>query len=228
MKSFFYTLSLLIASVACLAQTESRKAKHSSYKITCLYWEGMPSEDLYYREGRSFHRLKFKQAQRSSEISLRGMKEFELYRKVAQPQPDELPYELLSRCTIPNAPEILFIIIPYERQEALMYHVYAMDDTLASFPRGSFRFVNYTTENIQVKCGAQTQQIAPLGLWCMASVDSPEGGFVPFILGDSNGKIIYGTRIFGQPSGRELVFIIPPLKKGGTPRVKFISQLVDP
>lgn len=209
-----------------MAQAESSGERRSTYKISCLYWEGKPTEALYYREGEHFRRLGFKQAQRSKGVDLSGMSNFELYREAAQPTPGKPPYELLSQCTIPDAADILFVVIPYERKGALLYHVHAMDDTLASFPRGSFRFVNYTTDRIQVKCGAQTQQIAPLGLWSLSSIDSPNGGFVPFILGDSDGAIIYGTRIFGQPSGRELVFIIPPSQEGGTPRVKFISQLV--
>ena len=228
MKPLFSILSLLILSGVCLAQVESGDAPRSTYKISCLYWEGKPSEVLYFREGESFRPLEFKQAQRSKEFALQGTAQFELYRKVPQPEPGKLPYELLSQCTIPNAADILFVVIPYERKGALLYHVHAMDDTLQSFPRGSFRFVNYTTDGIQVKCGEKIQQIAPLGLWSLASIDSPTGGFVPFILGDSDGAIIYGTRIFGQPSGRELVFIIPPTKEGGTPRVKFISQLVAP
>lgn len=228
MKSLFSILSLFILSGVCLAQVGAADERHSTYKISCLYWEGKPSEVLYFREGEHFRSLEFKQAQRSKEFSLQGMAQFELYRKVAQPTPGKPPYALLSQCAIPNASDILFVVIPYERQGALLYHVHAMDDTLASFPRGSFRFVNYTTDNIQVKCGEKMQQIAPLGLWSLASIDSSTGGFVPFILGDSDGAIIYGTRIFGQPSGRELVFIIPPTKEGGTPRVKFISQLVAP
>lgn len=226
MKSLFYILSLFILSGACLAQVETGHAQRSTYKISCLYWEGKPSEVLYFKEGEHFRPLEFKQAQRSNEFSLQGMSNFELYREAAHPEPGKPPYELLSQCTIPDAADILFVVIPYERKGALLYHVHAMDDTLASFPRGSFRFVNYTTDGIQVKCGAQTQKIAPLGLWSLSSIDSPTGGFVPFVLGDSDGATIYGTRIFGQPSGRELVFIIPPSQAGGTPRVKFISQLV--
>jgi hypothetical protein len=228
MKPFFYILGLLILNGVCLAQAESSEESRSNYKISCLYWEGKPSEVLYFREGEHFRRLEFKQAQRSKGFSLRGMSNFELYRKAAQPEAGKPPYELLSDCKIPNAAEILFVVIPYERKGALLYHVHAMDDTLGTFPRGSFRFVNYTTESIQIKCGKKTQQIAPLGLWSMTGTATKNGGFIPFVLGDSNGDVIYGTRIFGQPSGRELVFIIPPAKKGGTPRVKFISQLISP
>ena len=54
------------------------------------------------------------------------------------------------------------------------------------------------------------------------------GGFMPFVINDTKGKRIFGTRLFGQPSGRELVFIIPPRQKGAMPRVKFVSQLLAP
>jgi hypothetical protein len=53
------------------------------------------------------------------------------------------------------------------------------------------------------------------------------GGFRPFIIGNAKGKQIFGTRLFGQPSGRELVFISPPLRRdSNSPRVKFVSQLI--
>ena len=228
MKPFLYILSLLILNGVCLAQGEPSGDIRSTYKISCLYWEGKPTEALYYREGEHFRRLEFKQAQRSDGFSLRGMPFFELYREAVHSEPGKPPYELLSQCKIPNAVEILFVVIPYERNGSLLYQVQAMDDSLISFPPGSFRFLNYTPEEIQVKCGKQTQKIPSLGMWGMSAKDSPTGGFIPFVLGDSNGDVIYGTRIFGQPSGRELVFIIPPAKKGGTPRVKFISQLISP
>ncbi len=211
-----------------MAQEESSGESRSTYKISCLYWEGKPTEALYYREGEHFRRLGFKQAQRSKGFAISGMSKFELYRKATQPEVGKPPYELLSQCKIPNATEILFVVIPYERKGALLYHVHAMDDSMDTFPIGSFRFVNYTTGSIQIKCGKKTQQIGPLGLWSMTGTATKNGGFIPFVLGDLNGEIIYGTRIFGQPSGRELVFIIPPVKEGGTPRVKFISQLILP
>ena len=55
-----------------------------------------------------------------------------------------------------------------------------------------------------------------------------KGGFELFLIGNSKGQTIFGTRLFGQPTWRDLAFISPPASEGGMTRVRFISQLVPP
>jgi hypothetical protein len=47
-------------------------------------------------------------------------------------------------------------------------------------------------------------------------------------VGDATGKIIFETRLFSQPTGREMVFISPPAKPDGLARVKFITEIIPP
>ena len=108
------------------------------------------------------------------------------------------------------------------------YRVFTMDDSLTAFPRGAFRFANFYKQVLYVKCGNTIKKIPPNQLTVVRAINQPRGGFVPFLIADDKGKKIFGTRIFGQPAGRELVFISPPEKRGGVPRVKFVSQLLAP
>ena len=219
-------ISYLLGSLYCLGQqTEKEKAP---VKFSCLYWEGLPSEDLYYREKKTFHKLTFKKASRSKHLDLRGMDFFELYRKVEKLEEGEPPYQLLAKAKIPESKQVLFLVTPFKRESARYYRVFTMDDSLKAFPRGAFRFANFYKQMLFVKCGKTVKKILPNQLTVVSSINQPNGGFVPFLIADDKGKKIFGTRIFGQPAGRELVFISPPEQTGAVPRVKFVSQLLAP
>ncbi len=221
-------LSCLLGCFPCHGQNAEKEK--SPVKFSCLYWEGLPPEDLYYREKKTFHQLTFKKASRSNHLHLKGMEFFELHRKVENPDPekDTPPYQLLTKVKIPASKEVLFLVIPFKRESAVYYRVFTMDDSLKAFPRGAFRFANFYKKMLYVKCGDTVKKILPNQLTVVRSSNKPNGGFVPFLIADDKGKKIFGTRIFGQPAGRELIFISPPEKKGGVPRVKFVSQLVAP
>ena len=197
-------------------------------QFTCLYWEALPTEKLYFRVGEEFKAIKFENSIRSQNYPLKGMSSFELYRDAKDPKENEPPYDFLSRTAIPtNSPQILFLVIPFKKEDVISYKVVAMDDSLASFPRGTFRFANFTSQSLLVKFAGEVQKIPASKMTEMSCKPGKGGGFRPFIIGNAKGKQIFGTRLFGQSSGRELVFISPPERAGSdTPRVKFISQLI--
>ena len=197
-------------------------------QFTCLYWEGLTTEKLYFRVGEEFQAIKFENSIRSQDYPLKGMASFELYRDAKDPKENEPPYELLSKTAIPtNTMQVLFLVIPFKNEKGITYRVVAMDDSLSAFPRGTFRFANFTRQTLLIKFADEVQKIAASKMTVMSCKPGKGGGFRPFIIGNAKGKQIFGTRLFGQASGRELVFISPPERSGSdTPRVKFISQLV--
>ncbi len=155
------------------------------------------------------------------------MTSFELHRDARFPVEGKPPYDLLATASVPLARKVLFVVIPFGDDEKFPdYKVVAMDDSLETFPPGTFRFANFSPQSLVVKCGETTAKIPASEMTVIRAEKSPNGGFVPFVIGNARGKMIFGTRIFGQPSGRELVFISPPKKRGRPPRVKFISQLI--
>lgn len=197
--------------------------------FSCLYWEGKPKEPLFYRDGKSMVPLEFTQAARSRTFELSRTGSFELFRHQSEVLEGEPPYKQLASVGIPGGTgRILFLIIPFEGDAGLSYRVVAVDDSLKAFPRGSFQFANFTSGTLEAKFDGQAKKIPPGKLVVMNPGSKPEGGFVPFLIANTQGETLYGTRLFGQPHGRELVFITPSLKEGGAPRVKFISELLAP
>lgn len=198
--------------------------------FTCLYWEGLPKERLYYRLGEEFLPIKFEDSRRSQNYALKGLTSFELYRDAIEPKEDQPPYDLLSKTAVPSgSSQILFLVIPFQENGDghVKYRVVAMDDSLSAFPRGTFRFANFTSQKLLVKFAGEIEELPARKMTVMSCKPGKAGGFRPFLIGDAKGKQIFGTKLFGQPSGRELVFISPPLRReSNTPRVKFISQLI--
>jgi len=214
-------------------QTEQQPEQQSSAdkkgaKFTCLYWEGTPSENLYYRSGEDFMQLEFNKAIRSKNFPLKKMAVFELYRDAANPKDDQPPYELITKATIPSGTsQVLFLVIPFKNEKGITYRVVAMDDSLKAFPRGTFRFANFTSQMLLVKFAGKVEKLPASKMTVMSCNPGEAGGFRPFIIGNAKGKQVFGTKLFGQASGRELVFISPPERRGSdSPRVKFISQLI--
>lgn len=221
------TLTMFLSLPGHLAaQSENKDFR---LKFTCLYWEGSPPEKLYYREGKAFHPLEFREGARSDPFTLKAMKTFEVYRDVKAPKEGQPPYQPVCSAKIPaGCKQALFLVLPIKFDREMRYKVFAMDDSVTSFPAGTFRFVNFTSQPFSVKLAEDVQTIPSGGVLGMSFKAGPNGGFRPFAINDAKGKPVYGTRLFGQPSGRELVFISPPAEPEGMPRVKYVSQLVAP
>jgi len=220
-------LASLLAGTVGLAQETTKKKRKPTFSV--LYWEGRPKEELFYRQGESMLPLEFPQAARSKNFDLPGTPSFELFRREPEVEEGQPPFKLLASAVIPSgAKQVLFLVIPFEREGAMTYRIVAMDDSLQAFPRGSFRFANFTPATLLVNFDGQGKKLPSREIVVMTPKPKPGGGFMPFRIGSSAGETLFGTRLFGQPDGRELVFITPPLKAGGMPRVKFISQLVPP
>jgi hypothetical protein len=54
------------------------------------------------------------------------------------------------------------------------------------------------------------------------------GGFLPFVIKDSEGRTGLQTRLFVPPRGRKMVLIVPPTKMGEKLAVLFLPQIVPP
>lgn len=226
-RLFLVLLIALLGSAVGTAQEPSGKKRKPTFSV--LYWEGRPSEELFYRKGESKIPLDFANAARSKEHELPAAPSFELFRFLPEAEEGQPPFEVVASAAIPTgARKVMFLVIPFKREGALTYRIVAMDDSLNAFPRGSFRFANFTPEPLLVSFDGKGRKIPSREIVVMSPKLRADGGFLPFLIGNTKGETLFGTRLFGQPDGRELVFITPPLKKDGMPRVKFISQLVPP
>ena len=219
-------LTSLLALAFWLSLSEFSEAQNKQkIEFTFLYWQGQPKEQLYYRDNKDFLPLEFKLAQRSAVKELSGETAFQIYRKIENPEEDELPYQLVGKSNIPPARKVLFVVIPKDNTNPQEYDVFGMDDSLLTFPSGAFQFVNFTTDTLTVLCGSDSVKLPAKGVNQIKS-DKERGGFSYFAIYDSKNKQIAGTRLFGQPKGREMVFIIPPTNPTASVRLKFFSEIV--
>jgi hypothetical protein len=224
-----YLAGLSMIAIFCLngiieAQTQRQLSK---IKFTCLLWEGPLEQELFYRDGDNFNLLEVFTGSRSREHVLAKSSEFGLYVKDDNAENPEQPYRLVSKTALlAGTKQILFILFKYEMDEGMGIRVLPVDDSLDSFPAGSFRFANFSNESLYVKFAGRVKKIAPRGMTDMKSNVDASGGLIPFIIGNEAKENMFETRLFAQATGREIVFIGRPKVPGGLPSVRFLPQLL--
>lgn len=250
-----YLRLLLLLAIGPVGYAEEAEVQAPRIEFSCLHWDGIPEEKLYYREGEHFHLLELRNGARSETRPLKGMTNFELYAEAVNPGEGEGPFKLLGKVAIPpDVRDVLFYIIADREEEQTRYQLVAMDDSHKAFPRGYFRFVNLSGRELSVEFSGAVRDLAADQIAEMPYKILDGGGtFVPCIIraavneqaaaaenekGDEQGqepagkakdpdKIIFGTRLFGQPSGRELMIIRPsPMKGSDRLKLKFYTQLI--
>ena len=90
------------------------------------------------------------------------------------------------------------------------------------------RFFNFSPTELQVKFAGQVSKLPASGMSLVKSNVSEKGGFIPFLIGHPKGGVIFETRLFSQPTGRDMVFISAPAQPGGRVLVKVLPQLIAP
>ena len=76
--------------------------------------------------------------------------------------------------------------------------------------------------------GGQITAIRPGEIQVVKAKSPAKGGFMPFMLGDPSGNIVFETRLFGQPAGRKMAFIGNAAEPEGQPKVMFLTQIIPP
>lgn len=197
-------------------------------EFSCLVWDSLATPEIFYRDGKSYFPLTFSPGNRSQLYPLKESMDLELYVKEVG-EDGVATYKLVGKAPLVGGTRrMLFIIDPAPEAADLPLVIFGFDDSLDVFPPGTFRFANFTAALLQVKFGGQTTKLPARELSVVKSNAPKNGGFLPFVIGDASGKVVFETRLFGQPSGRDMVFIGPPAKPGGPPRVKFLTQIIPP
>ncbi|MEX1048733.1 MAG: hypothetical protein WED15_04340 [Akkermansiaceae bacterium] len=228
----FYRRHYAAAVMLLLALAPARLAAapapgKAGIQFSCMVWEHHEGPTLFYRDGEAYLPLKLRAGNRSQLYPLKNAHAFELF--VAAVDSDGKPiYNPVGRAAlVAGTGRMLFMIDPLGNPADLKFRVIGMDDALETFPPGTFRFANFTTTPLQVKFGGQVNPLPAAGMKVVKSNVSAKGGFLPFILGNSTGKIVFETRLFGQPTGRDIVFI-GGSSTGGEIKVKFLTEIIPP
>jgi hypothetical protein len=216
--------AILWASAHAWVQGQAASGK-APFQFSCVVWKKLPYPTVFFRQADKFLPLELLPRQRSKIYKLRGQN-LELF--IEKKQPDAKPgYQLVGKAPLPTGTkQMLFLIREAGKGAKLPLSVFGMDDSLTAFPVGSFRFFNFTKFAIQVEFGGKTNKLNPKA----AKVVTPDipklGGFLPFYIKDLNGNIGFQTRLFGQPRGRKIVFIVPPVKESENVSVLFLPQII--
>lgn len=193
-----------------------------------VVWEPLPITAVFYRDGKSYLPLEFSPGNRSQLYPLKEGSALELFEKVTTAD-GAVTYKLLGKAPlVAGARRMLFLVDPVVNPSGLPLRLYGVNDALDVFPAGTIRFFNFSTAELQVKFAGQVSKLPAGKMSLVKSNVSESGGFIPFLIGDPKGEVVFETRLFSQPTGRDMVFISAPAQPGGRVLVKVLPQLIAP
>ncbi len=197
-------------------------------EFCCVVWEPLPITAVFYRDGKSYLPLEFFPGNRSQLYPLKEAGPLELYEKAVD-KDGELIYKLVGKAPlVAGARRMLFLIDPVRNATGFPLRLFGVNDALDVFPPGTMRFFNFSPAELQVKFAGQASKLPAGGMTLLKSNVSEKGGFIPFLIGDLKGEVVFETRLFSQPTGRDMVFIGAPATPGGRLPVKVLPQLIAP
>jgi hypothetical protein len=223
-----FLLTLLVALLPLTTPIELKAKGEDSgvagvIKFSCLAWEPLSIPELFYRDGKDYLPLELAPGNRSQLYPMKSGNTLELYVKVDGVS----TYKLVGKAPwLAGARRMLFLVDPVSNCSGMPLRIFGVNDALDVFPPGTFRFLNFSNATLHVKFAGQVHKLPVGEITVVKSNVSERGGFIPFQMGDSNGKTIFETRLFSQPSGREMVFIGNPAEPEGLPRVKFVTEII--
>jgi hypothetical protein len=211
-----------------LQAKEKSPAYSGSIQFSCAVWEKLTYPELFYRDGKSYLPLEFFPGNRSQLYPLKDGNALELFEKITA-EDGAITYKLVGKAPlIAGARRMLFLVNPVPNAAGLPLRLYGVNDALDVFPPGTIRVINFSSAELQVKFADQASKLPRGGMSLVKSNVSENGGFIPFLIGDPKGAVLFETRLFSQPTGRDMVFIGAPAKPGDRLLIKVLPQLIPP
>ena len=225
----FPSTACLLLMLACPLHLHAQSAAAKPTVEFCgVVWEPLPIPAVFYRDGKSYLPLEFFPGNRSQLYPLKEGNALELFEKVTAAD-GEPTYKLVGKAPlVAGARRMLFLVDHVANASGLPLRLYGVNDALDVFPPGTIRFFNFSPAGLQVKFAGQVSKLPAGGMSLVTSNVAENGGFVPFLIGGPEGEVIFETRLFSQPSGRDMVFIGAPAQPGGRVPVKVLPQLIAP
>jgi len=232
MSSLQFTLRLAVAASLifgspCYAQETSDGNQGKPYQgkvFSAIALSDIPYENLYYRNGDKFIEITWKNGRRSDPYPLSKATSLELFIDHDEP---EKPYLLVGKASlVPNTQKMLYFVgLNSSSQEGqLPLKLYGIDDSETIFPDSSYRFINFVSKPLVIDFNKKRFLVKP-GQPKVHKVNlSRAGGFTPFVVRTSKGKVLGGTRLFSHAANREMVLIFPPKKGKNRMDIRFFSD----
>jgi len=209
------TLLALLAAFFYFVGSSSAEepSKRGGITFTVISLSNLPYENLYYRNGKKFTPIEVRKSKRSKPYPLSSAEFIELFTDHEDP---ELKYRLIGKASlITGTSQILYFLRENgsNKEGALPLGLFGVDDSEATFPDSSFRFINFINAPLLIEFDKKRFGMKP-GQSKVQKLNLTEaGGFTPFIVKDIEEVILGGTRLFSHAASREMVLIFPP-KKG--------------
>lgn len=177
-------------------------------EFSCMLWENQPYSEIFYKNGQEYVPLELVSDRRSKIYEIANVEFFELYVYETNPE-GEQEVKLVGKSVIPpKADRVLFVLSYRPERAGLPIAVIGMNDSLDVFPAGSFRIVNFTSEELSVSVGEKSEKLEPRKLKVLKP-DIPEnGGLVSLVVNNQEGRPVFGRRLFGQSRSRQMVFVL--------------------
>jgi hypothetical protein len=212
-----HLLLALFAFIAFVAtssgQEKPEKPKKTGASFTAIALSTLPYEHLYYRNGREFIEIEWRNGRKTRPYSLSKAKALEVYIDHNDPKK---PYLLVGQAAlVPGTQKMLYFFGERgkQREGQLPLSSYGIDDSESAFPDGSFRFINFIRVPLEIEFTKKRFLVKP-GKPTVKKLNlSKAGAFTPFVVSDTEGKVLGGTRLFSHATSRKMVLIFPP-KKG--------------
>ncbi|MGJ8671351.1 hypothetical protein [Rubritalea sp.] len=225
-------LLICLFSLLCSVYAQSEQAdafeKKAKSTFSCVIWDKLETEQLFFQYKKQFHPLKLRKGTRSKSFPIEKSDFFTLYTK--QEVDGKTQYQPYAQCKMPSFKQrALFLLIPDSTSTERPLRITGVDDSLGSFPPGSYKFFNLTKTPLQTLINGQKSRVSAGSIKVVDANVPVKGGMLPFIIG-ANNKIIFETRLFSQPKERKMVFVFPETSKNKARpiQLKFLSQLVNP
>ena len=220
---FFFPFVLVLAA---LSPGITQGQQPATIQFTCVTWDSLPFEEIFYREGDKGLPVVIGRGVRSDPYKMKGVEALQLFIKHVNEEGKKV-YKLVGQAAIqPGAKRMLFMIEKSPTGAELPLRIFGMDDSLVKFPIGSFRFLNSTRTPVQIEFNGSKKAVTP-GQFSTIKANAPElGGFVPFLVRNLTGNTVAETRLFAQPRGRKIAILLPPAKPGGRLKLRFLPEVI--
>lgn len=217
--------SLILAGLVTGQEEEKVERKKNTFSVIAL--TDLPFEKLYYRYNKKATTINASGARRSPQYPLSSSSDvFEIYTDNNDPDKPEIRYKLVGRAESIASSKALYFLrkSDSQAQDALPIEMFGLDDSEAKFPESSFRFISFMKVPLYIEFDNNQFSIKPNDVKVQKLKLSKEGAFTPFIVKDTKGKLLGGTRLFSHSGNREMVLIFPPKKDRKRLDIRYFSD----
>lgn len=194
------------------------------------YGASNSSEPIFYHDGKEYKEIKLRNQRRSltCRAELGEDRVLRMFSKNPSQEPNAIPYLVIGSVTVDSGYErVLLLINRIGNDGANQLRLRLIEESVASFPRGSYRFINLSGRKIGILFGEEKVLIEDDEMKTLkANPKNDEGNYVQVQLVGQTGYLYQSTWYIGRFS-RELVFLLPDEEDEGVRLIMFSQNVTD-